>query len=334
MLAKKIGIDLGTVNTLVYVPKKGIVINEPSVVALDLNNKRVLSIGKEAEKMIGKSPESISLYKPLRSGVIADFHATSAMLNYYINQTAGRFRIVKPDVMISIPGGATSTERKAVIDAVLRAGARAAFIIQEPVAAALGAGLPITEPAGNMIINIGGGTTEIAVISLGGIVASSSIRVGGNKIDNAISEFLRRQYGLSVGDKAAEQIKHKIGSALIVKKPLKMDIKGRDIVAGLPKVITLNSNDLTEVIQEQLEKITRAVKNVLEQTAPELVSDIIDRGITLSGGGASLNNIDVFLTKEIGVPAIVVKDPLNCVVLGTGLALQSLAEYQKSLLSN
>jgi rod shape-determining protein MreB and related proteins len=333
MIAKKIGIDLGTVNTLIYVPKKGIVIQEPSVVALDIDNKKVLAIGKEAEKMLGKNPESISLYRPLRSGVIADFHATASMLDYHINQTIGRFRFVKPDVMISIPGGATSTERKAVVDAVLSAGARSAYIIQEPVAAALGAGLPITEPTGNMIINIGGGTTEIAVISLGGVVSSASIRVGGNKIDIAISEHLRRYHGLSVGDKTATEIKHKIGSALAVKKPVKMEIKGRDIVAGLPKTISLTSNDLTEVIQDKLDKIILAVRNVLEQTPPELVSDIIDRGITLSGGGSLLNNIDNFLTKKIGVPSIAVKDPLTCVALGTGIALQNLSDYQKGLLA-
>ena len=333
MLAKKIGIDLGTVNTLVVIPKQGIVLREPSVVALDVNSNEVMAIGAGAETMLGKTPESIQLYKPLRDGVIADFHATSAMLKHYINETVGWLRLVKPDGMVTIPSGATSTERKAVIDAALAGGARAVCLIQEPVAAALGAQVPITSATGNMIIDIGGGTSEIAVISLGGIVAQSSVRVGGNKLDSAIIDYLRRQYGLSIGDRTAEEIKRTIGSALPLKKTLEMEVRGRDIVGGLPKTITVSSNELVETIQDVLEKIILATRAVIEKTPPELVSDIIDRGIILTGGVALLKNLDKLISKIIGVPVVVVENPLDCVAEGTAAALLNLVDYQKSLLT-
>lgn len=333
MFAQKIGIDLGTVNTLVFLPGRGIVLNEPSVVAQDINTHAIVAIGKEAETMVGKAPETIQLHKPLRDGVIADFRATSSMLKHYINETVGRLRFVKPDVMVTIPSGATSTERKAVIDATLAGGARAAYLIQEPVAAALGAQVPITTPTGNMIIDIGGGTTEIAVISLGGIVAQNSVRVGGNKLDAAIVDYLRRQYGLAIGERTAETIKQTIGSALPLKKQLEMEVQGRDIVGGLPKTIKLGSNEIVETIQDILEKIILAVRAVIERTPPELVSDIIDRGILVAGGGALLKSLDKLIGKVIGVPVVVVDDPLTCVATGTGLALENLSEYQKSFLA-
>jgi rod shape-determining protein MreB and related proteins len=333
MFAKKIGIDLGTVSTLVYLPKRGIVVHEPSVVALDVNSDEVVAIGKEAEEMLGKTPEAIQLYRPLSDGVIADFGATQQMLRHYITQAIGRLRLIKPDIMISVPGGATSTERKAVTDVAIAAGGRAAYIIQEPVAAALGASIPIASPGGNMIIDFGGGSVEIAVISLGGIVAQSSVRVGGNKIDNAISDYLRKEYNLAVGDQTAEEVKRTIGTAMPTKKPLKMDVKGRDIIGGLPKTVSVSSIEIVESIQDILEKVVLAIRNVLEQTPPELVSDIIDRGIILSGGGALLKNVDKLLAKVIGVPVTIIDDPINCVARGIGVALSNLSDYQKSLLA-
>ncbi len=333
MFAKRIGIDLGTTKTRVYVPKKGIVIDEPSVVALDISNNTVMAIGVEAEEMLGRAPDSIQLHHPIQDGVIADFYATESMLKQYINQSIGRFRLVKPDVMVSIPGGATSTEKKAVIDAVMSGGARNVYIIQEPVAAAIGAQIPITNALGNMVINIGGGTTEIAVISLGGVVAKASVRVGGNKIDTAIVEYMRRQYGLSIGERTAEEIKQKIGSATNPKKDIQMAVKGRDISAGLPKSVTISSREITPIIQDVLEKIVFNIRAVLEKTPPELVSDIIDRGILLSGGGSSLKNLDKLFSKVFNVPVFVVDDPTNCVIKGTGLALENLVDYQKSLLA-
>lgn len=333
MFAKKIAIDLGTVNTLVFVPGRGIVIREPSLVALDVNSNSVMAIGSEAEEMVGKTPETIQLNHPLRNGVIADFHITQFMLKHFINEAVGRLRLVKPDVMVSVPGGATSTERKAVIDATLAAGARSAYLIQEPVAAALGAQIPITSATGNMIVDIGGGTTEVAVIALGGVVAQSSARVGGNRLDSAIVEHLRHRHGISIGDRTAEEIKQAIGSAVQTKKVAEMSVKGRDIVDGLPKTITIRSPEITDTMQDVLERIVKSIRSVLEQTPPELVSDIIDQGIILSGGVAKLQNLDSLLTKIIGVPVIVARDPMTTVAEGSGLALQNLADYQKSLLA-
>lgn len=333
MFAKRLGIDLGTTKTRVFVPKRGIVIDEPSVVALDISNNSVMAIGIEAEEMLGRAPDSIQLHHPIHDGVIADFFATESMLKHYINQAIGRLRLVKPDVMVSIPSGATSTERKAVIDATISGGGRSAYIIQEPVAAALGAQIPITSPLGNMVINIGGGTTEIAVISLGGVVAKASVRVGGDKIDAAIVEYMRRQYGLSIGERTAEEIKQTIGSATSAKKDTQMNVKGRDISGGMPKSITISGREITPIIQDVLEKIVLSIRSVLERTPPELVSDIIDRGILLSGGGAKLTNLDRLFSKVFNVPVVVVDDPTNCVIRGIGLALENLADYQKSLLA-
>lgn len=334
MFAKRIAIDLGTVNTLVYLPRRGIVVNEPSVVALNSDDHSIVAIGQEAEQMLGRTPEALISHRPLRDGVIADFLITREMLKHYINNSMGQFRLLKPDIMISIPAGATSTEKKAVIDATIAAGARAAYVIEEPVAAALGAGVAITEPYGNMVIDIGGGTTEIAVISLGGVVSQASVRVGGNKIDTAISEYLRKEHNLSIGEHTAEMIKHKIGRAISGNKIRSMKVQGRDVVGGLPKTVTIYDTEITETIQDILHQIVLSIRSVIEDTPPELVSDIIDRGIMLTGGGAKLKGIDKLLNKILSVPVLIADEPELCVVNGTGIALQNLSEYQKSLLSS
>lgn len=331
MFTRRIGIDLGTANVLVYVPKRGIVINEPSVVAINRENNRIVAVGAEAKEMLGRTPDNIIAYRPLRDGVIADYHITQAMIRHYINKVSAGMNLRRPDVMVSVPAGATSTERRAVIDATLSAGARAAYIIQEPVAAAIGAGIPIASAAGNMVVDIGGGTTEIAILSLGGVVAKSSTRVGGNKIDSAIAEFIRRRYGLAIGDRTAEVIKKNLGSALPIAKDPTLEIRGRDTIAGLPKTITIHSNEITKAIEPELEKIILAIRAVLEQTPPELSSDIIDRGMILTGGGALLKNLDRLLTKVTGVPCVVAEEAILAVAKGTGIALDNLEEYKRSL---
>ncbi len=334
MFVKKIGIDLGTANVLVCLPKKGIVINEPSVVAVHTEENRVMAVGNEAKEMIGRTPETIVANRPLKDGVIADYRVTEAMIRYFINKVAGGIRFFRPEVMVSVPAGVTSTERRAVIDATLSAGAKAAYIILEPVAAAIGAGIPIGSAMGNMIVDIGGGTTEVAVISLGGVVASNSVRVGGNKIDQAIADYIRKKHGLAIGDQTAEKIKMKIGSALPLSKTEHMEIRGRDLVAGLPKTITINSDEVTEAIQDQLNEIINAIKVVLEQTPPELAADIIDNGMVLSGGGSLLRNIDKLVSKKTNVPAYVADDSLLCVAKGTAVALENLDSYKKSILAS
>lgn len=331
MLAKRIGIDLGTANVLVYAPKRGIVINEPSVVAVSEDN-RVLAVGNEAKEMVGRTPEAITAYRPLRDGVIADFRVTEAMIHYFINRVSGNVRLFRPEVMVSVPAGVTSTEKRAVIDATKAAGAKDVYIIPEPVAAAIGADIPIDSAAGNLVVDIGGGTTEVAIISLGGIVASTSVRVGGNRLDQSIADYIRKKYGLAVGDQTAEEIKIKIGSALPAEKEKTMEIRGRDMIAGLPKTITISSNEITEAMQNELDKIILAVRNVLEQTPPELSSDVIDRGMIMTGGGSLLRNLDKMLTKATGVPCHVADDALYCVAKGTGIALENLDDYKRSVL--
>lgn len=328
---KRIAIDLGTANVLVYLPKRGIVVNEPSVVAVNSDDNRIVAIGQEAKDMLGRTPENIVASRPLRDGVIADFRVAQAMIKHYITNISGGFRLSKPDVMVCVPGGATSTERRAVIDATLAAGARAAYIIKEPVAAAIGAGIPIASAAGNMVVDIGGGSTEIAIISLGGIVAENSIRIGGNRLDAAIAEHIRRRYSLAIGDRTAEEIKQQLGSAVLLPKDKTMEIRGRDIIAGLPKTITIHSNEITAAMADELDKIVLAIRAVLEQTPPELSSDIIDRGMILTGGGALLKNLDKMLTKITGVPCVVADEPMLAVVKGTGIALDNLDEYKRSL---
>ncbi|PIZ01002.1 rod shape-determining protein [bacterium (Candidatus Howlettbacteria) CG_4_10_14_0_8_um_filter_40_9] len=332
MLVKRIGIDLGTANVLVYVPKRGIVINEPSVIAISDDN-RIMAVGNEAKDMVGRTPDTITAKRPMKDGVIADYRVTEAMIRYFINQVSGGFRLFRPEVMVSVPAGVTSTEKRAVIDATISAGAKQAYIIPEPVAAAIGANIPIDSAAGNLIVDIGGGTTEVAIISLGGIVASNSVRVGGNKLDQSISDYIRKKYGLAIGDRTAEEIKIEIGSAVALEKEKVIEIRGRDMIAGLPKTITVKTNEVVEAMQNELEKIVFAVRQVLEQTPPELASDVIDRGMVMTGGGSLLRNIDKLLTKVTGVPCHVTSDALLCVAKGTGIALEHLDDYKRSVLS-
>ncbi len=333
MFHAKIGIDLGTTNILVHMPKKGIVINEPSVVAISTVDKKVLAVGIEAKEMLGRTPDTIIASRPLKDGVIADYKTTEAMLRYFINKALGGFRIFRPEVMVAVPAGITSTERRAVIDATLAAGARAAYIIKEPIAAAIGANIPIGNASGHMIIDIGGGTAEIAVIALGGIVASSSVRIGGNKIDAAIIEDMRRRYGLAIGERTAEEIKITIGSALFLEDALSMKVRGRDIVTGLPRTVTATSNDITEAIKNELDGIISAVKSVLHDTPPELAADVIDSGVVMSGGTSLLRNFDQLITRATGVAAYVADEALLCVAKGTGIVLENLDAYKRSILA-
>ncbi len=333
MFIKKIGIDLGTTYSLVHVPGRGIVINEPSVVAVAASDRSVLAVGEEAKEMIGRTPDTIVALRPLKDGVIADYRTTEAMLRYFINKALGGIRFFKPEVMIAVPAGITSTERRAVIDATMAAGAKAAYIIKEPIAAAIGANIPIGSASGHMIVDMGGGTSEVAVISLGGIVANTSVRVGGNKLDAAIADHIRKKYGLAIGEQTAEEVKIKIGSAMYLEDKLAMDVRGRDLVSGLPKTITITSDDVTDAIQSELDAIIHAVKSVLQVTPPELSADVIDKGMVLSGGTSLLRNIDKLFTQATGVTAYVADDALLCVARGTGVALDNLESYKRSILS-
>lgn len=330
---KRIAIDLGTANSLVYLAGAGIVLNEPTVVAVTTDDNRVLAVGNEAKEMLGRTPGTIVASRPLREGVIADYVITEAMLRYFIDKVCGHSRLFKPEVMICVPSGVTSVERRAVLDATLSAGAKTAFLIDEPLAAAIGANIPIANPSGNMIVDIGGGTTEAAVICLGGVVVHSSVRVGGNKIDEAISQAVRKRHGLIIGENQAEEVKIRIASATPVKESENktMQVRGRDSVTGLPKTLDLTSNEVYEMIKDTLTKIAGAVKGVLEQTPPELASDIIDKGIVLSGGTSQLQNLDKMLTESTGVPCHVAENPLYCVALGTGIALENLDLYKRSV---
>jgi len=330
---KSLGIDLGTTYTLVHLPKKGIVINEPSVVAVSMDDRKILAVGNEAKEMLGRTPESIIAVKPLKDGVIADYKTTEAMLRYFINKTIGGFRMFRPEVMVAVPAGISSTERRAVIEATISAGAKAAYIIKEPIAAAIGADIPIGSSSGHMIIDIGGGTSEMAVISLGGIVSVSSVKVGGNKFDSAIIEYIRKKYNLSIGERTAEHLKIKIGSALYLKNKLSTEARGRDIVTGLPRSINVVSDDITEALQHKLEAIIVSVKKVLNDTSPELAADIMDKGIVMSGGSSMLRNIDKLIARTIGVPVYVADDSLLCVARGTGIALENLDSYKRSILA-
>jgi len=333
MFIKRIGIDLGTTYTLVHLPRRGIVINEPSVVAISMTDKKILAVGNEAKDMLGRTPDTILALKPLKDGVIADYHTTEAMLRYFINKALGGIRLFRPEVMVAVPAGITSTERRAVIDATIAAGARAAYIIKEPIAAAIGADIPIGSASGHMIVDIGGGTAEMAVISLGGVVTSTSVRVGGIKFDNAIMDFIRRKYNLAIGERTAEKIKIKIGSALYLEDKLTMEIKGRDMITGLPRNITVSSDDVTEAIQNELEEIINSAKRVLHGTPPELAADIMDKGMVLTGGSSLLRNIDQLLSRTTDVPAFVTDDAMMCVAKGTGIALDNLDSYKRSILA-
>ncbi|MCX6812736.1 MAG: rod shape-determining protein [Candidatus Berkelbacteria bacterium] len=331
-MANRIAIDLGTTNVLVYLPKKGIVVDEPSVVALQAENNQIVAIGEEAKNMIGRTPESIVAAHPLKDGVIANYNISEAMLRHFINRVSGKIRFTRPEVMIATPVGITSTERRAVIDAVISAGAKQAYLIKEPIAAALGAGVPIAAPSGNMIIDIGGGTTEVAVISLGDVVASTSVRVGGDKIDIAISNYVRKKHNLIIGEQTAEETKKRIGSAIEPKKEQKMEVSGSNAITGLPESLVLTSSDIVKAIKPPLLEIINAVKSVLQKTPPELASDVMDKGIIITGGGALLENIDTLLTKVTGVPCQVAEDPRFCVVKGAGIAVEHLDAYKKSIL--
>lgn len=333
ILTRRVGIDLGTTYTLVHLPGRGIVLNEPSVVAMSQIDKKVLAVGDEAKEMIGRTPDTIVASRPLKDGVIADYRITEAMLRYFINKALGGIRFFRPEVMIAVPGGITSTERRAVIDATLAAGAKAAYIIKEPIAAAIGANIPIGSPSGHMIIDIGGGTSEIAVISLGGIVVNTSVRIGGNKFDYAIQEFVRKKYGLAIGERTAEDVKITVGGALPLEEKLSMEVRGRDMISGLPKTVVIVSDDVTEAIQNELAGIIQAVKNVLQDTPPELSADVMDKGMVLSGGSAQLRLMDKLLSQAIGVPAYVADEPLLCVARGTGIALDNLESYKRSILA-
>jgi rod shape-determining protein MreB len=324
----KIGIDLGTANVLVYVKGKGIVIQEPSVVAVGDDN-HIVAVGDEAREMIGRTPGNIQAIRPMKDGVIADYVITEAMLRYFIKK-AGR-SLTKPDVMISVPSGVTSVEKRAVRDAALKAGAREAYLIEEPLAAAIGANVPISGPSGNLIIDIGGGTAEIAVIALGGIVVSKSVRVGGNRFDDAIASYIRKKYNLMIGERTAEEVKIQIGTALPLERELHMDVRGRDLIAGLPRTIPFTSSEVMEALEQPLQQVVAAVRQVLEETPPELSSDIIDKGMVMTGGGSLLRNIDKLLTQVTGVPCHVAENSLNCVALGTGLALEHFDFFRKSL---
>lgn len=329
-LTKKIAIDLGTANSLVYMVGEGIVLEEPTVVAVSLTDGKVLAVGKEAQSMLGRTPGNIKASKPMRDGVIADYAVTEAMLKYFLRKV-GAFGLFKPEVMICVPAGVTQVERRAVLGATIAAGARNAYLIEEPLAAAIGAGVPIAEPSGNMILDMGGGSSEAAVISLGGVVAYKSVRVSGNKIDEAISKYIRRKHNLVIGETTSEQVKIKIASAMPPQKEEVVEVTGRDSVTGLPKQVIVSNVEAYEAIKEPLSRIVGMVKSVMEEVPPELSSDIIDKGIVMSGGTAQLRGFDTFITQETGVPAFVAEDPLRCVIKGIGIAMENLDVYSRSI---
>jgi len=333
IFTKKLGIDLGTANTLVFVPGKGVVLNEPSVVAISVPDNKVIAVGSEARVMIGKTPDSIVAYRPMKDGAIADYRITEAMLRYYIAKALPRWNMFKPEVMISVPAGVTSTERRSVVEAAMKAGAKAAYVIKEPILAAIGAGIPIHEPIGHMIIDIGGGTTDAAVISLGGIVVSTSVKVAGNKIDQAIIDYIKKTFNLAIGDRTAENIKINIGSSLAIGEDLKYEIKGRDFLTGLPRSTEISTYETVKAIDSEQQEIIKAIKTVLRDTPPELASDIIDKGIVMSGGTSLLTNLDELVYRATGIKAYLAKDPLLCVARGTGIALEHLDVYKKSIVS-
>ncbi|NLW41180.1 MAG: rod shape-determining protein [Tissierellia bacterium] len=333
VFTKDMGIDLGTANTLVYIKGKDIVIREPSVVAIQTNTNQVLAVGEEAKRMIGRTPGNIVAIRPLKDGVIADFDITQSMLKYFIKRAMQRRSLFQPRVVICVPSGVTEVEKRAVEEAAINAGARDAYLIEEPMAAAIGAGLPVQEPTGSMIVDIGGGTTEVAVISLGGIVTSKSIRVGGDELDEAIVSYIKKEYSLMIGERTAEDVKITIGSAYVDNKETKMNIRGRDLISGLPKTIEVTSSEIHEAMKEQITNILEAIKSTLEKTPPELAADIMEQGIMLTGGGALLNGLDKLIRKETSMPVHVAENPLDCVARGTGKALDSI-EIMKKTVSN
>ena len=333
IFSPKLGIDLGTANTLVFLPGKGIVLNEPSVVAVSEVDRKVLAVGNEAKEMVGRTPDTIVAYRPMRDGVIADYRITEAMLRYFIDKALGRFSIFKPDVMVSVPASVTSTERRAVIEAAIRAGAKNAYVVKEPILAAIGAGIPIHEARGHMVVDIGGGTTDVAVITLGGIVACTSVKVAGNKIDAAIADYVKKVFNLAIGDHMSEIIKINIGSAIPLDQELTMTVKGRDFISGLPRSTEIKTNEIVKAISKELRDMVKAIKDVLQETPPELAADIIDQGIIMTGGSSMLRNLPELVFRRTGVKAVLAEDPLLCVVKGTGLALDHLDVYKKTIIS-
>lgn len=333
LFSRKLGIDLGTANTLVFFPGKGVVLNEPSVVAVSEQDNKILAIGSEAKDMIGKTPDSIITYCPMKDGVIADYRVTEAMLRYFISKAMGKWNLFKPDVMVSVPAGITSTERRAVVEAAIRAGAKNAYVVKEPILAAIGAGIPIYESKGYMVVDIGGGTTDVAVISLGGIVASTSVKCAGNKIDQAIADYIKKTFNLAIGDRTAEEVKIKIGAAVLLEEELKVTIKGRDYIQGLPRSAQVGTNEIVKAIDSELKQIIKAIKDVLQETPPELASDIIDHGIIMTGGSSQLRNLTDLVYRKTGVKATLADDSIFCVAKGTGIALEHLDVYKKAVLS-
>lgn len=332
---KKIGIDLGTANVLVYVPGKGVIIDEPSVVAISESERKILAVGSDAKIMIGKTPEEIVAYRPMKDGVIADYRVTEAMLSHFITKALGKFSFFKPEVMISVPAGINSTERRAVLEAAMNAGVKKAYIVKEPILGAIGAGMKIEEPTGRMIVDIGGGTTDVAIISLGGIVVANSVKSAGDKIDKAIIDYVKKTFNLAIGERTAERIKIEVGSAIPfdVKSELKMKISGRDYITELPRTITIGSNDVVKAISRNLGEIIKAIKDVLATTPPELASDVIESGIILTGGTGQLRKITNLIKKEIGVACYLTEEPLTVVARGTGIALEHLDAYKKAIIS-
>ncbi|TSC56518.1 MAG: rod shape-determining protein MreB [Parcubacteria group bacterium Greene0714_21] len=333
LFVKKIGIDLGTANSLVFVPGKKVVVQEPSVVAVSLYNNRILAVGKAAKEMTGRTPDTIRVYRPMRDGVIADFRVTLAMIRYFLRKVVPRYQFFKPEVLVAVPAGITSTEKRAVVEAAILAGARAAYVAKEPILAAIGAGIPINSSSGHMIVDIGGGTSEAAVISLGGIVSSTSLRVAGDKMNEAVGEYIKKKYNLAIGETTAEDIKIKIGTALPEKNEQTLEIRGRDLVQGLPKNIKISSNEVAEALEDPLREIVQVVKVLLRDTPPELSADIMDKGVILSGGGSLLRNLDQLLSKSLGVPCFLADDPLTCVARGTGVVLENLEAYKQSIMT-
>jgi len=329
----KLGIDLGTANTLVFVPGRGIVLNEPSVVAVSVQDNKILAVGNDAKEMIGKTPEDIIAYRPMRDGVIADYRVTEAMLRYYMNKAVRSWDIFKPEVMVSVPAGVTSTERRAVIESAIKAGAKSAYVVKEPILAAIGAGIPIYEARGHMVVDIGGGTTDVAVISLGGIVASTSVKCAGNKIDQAIADYIKKTFNLAIGDQMSEEIKIKVGTAVAMEEELHLVVRGRDLMSGLPRVANITSNEIVKAIESELRLIIKAIKEVLQNTPPELSADIIEKGITMTGGSSLLRGLPELVYRKTGVKATLADDALFCVAKGTGVALEHLDVYKKSIIS-
>lgn len=334
LFTKEIGIDLGTANTLVYLKGKGVILREPSVVAINNNTGQVLAVGLDAKQMIGRTPGNITAIRPLKDGVIADFETTQGMLKYFIRKAVGNSPLSKPRVVICVPSGVTEVEKRAVVDSAMTAGAKEAFLIEEPMASAIGAGLPVAEPSGSMVVDIGGGTSEVAVISLGGVVVSRSLRIAGDEFDDAIIHYIKKEYNLMIGERTAEDIKLKIGSAYPLEKEENYNISGRDLVTGLPKELSISSVEIRESLREPINAVVDSIKFTLEKTPPELAADIMERGIMLAGGGALLKGLDKLISEETGIPVFIADQPIDCVVLGTGRVLEEIETLSNVLLSS